>query len=105
MGSTYDCAQAPAGRRAYLGETLQSKVARGGRGEELEQQLHNVGLQHIPQGHPGEIRGQRGQRGSHEVSLLGGIQHKQAQLVDEAELLVEGVLQLCGLRLCTSKIQ
>ena len=43
---------------------------------------------------------QGSQSGAYQVRPLGCIQHKEAQLVDKAEVSVQAGLQLLGLRLC-----
>ena len=82
----------------HLSEALEGDVAEGLLREQLEQDLDQVGVEDVGEGDPGQKGVQRGQRGPNQLRLLARVQHKQAQLVDQLELLVQRILQL--LRLC-----
>eukprot|EP00983_Pelagomonas_calceolata_P037039 1136160-Pelagomonas_calceolata.AAC.7 len=70
--------------------------------EQLQQDLQQVGLKDVAQGHPCQVHRQGVQGGADEVGLAGVAQHKHTDLMDEAEFVVQGRLQLAllGLRTC-----
>ena len=82
---------------ADLGEALEGNIAVGRLREELEEDLNDVGLKNVAQGHPGEVGVQGGERGADQVRALARAQHKEAELMDEAKLGVERVFELLGL--------
>lgn len=89
---------------AHLRQALKGNVPERRLGEQLQKDLHNIGLKYIAHWHPGQKCMQGGEGRPYEVSPLAGGQHKEAQLMDQAELLVQGVLQLLCLRLLRTVI-
>ena len=71
---------------AYLSETLQRQISESRLREQLEQNLHQIGLKDIAQRHPGEECVQCAKRRSYKIWLLRRIQHKEAKLMDQLEL-------------------
>ena len=93
-----DCSRSNLGG-AYLCETLKCHTSIVRLWEELEEDFHDVALQDEAQGHPGKVGMKRSQGCFDEIRLLTGIEYKQAELMNEAELCIQGLLEIIDLSL------
>lgn len=73
--------------------------------EKVQKYLHEVGLEDVAQRHPSEVHVQRRQRGANELRLLGVGEHEEAQVMDEAELIIQLLLQLADLDLREQRVR
>ncbi len=82
-----------------LCKALQSHVAKCWLREEAQQTLQKVGLKNVTKRHPRKEDMQCVQSCFDQVWLLGGREHKQTELVNQTELLIQRVLQISDLGL------